>query len=112
MRISKARYMQMLSLNSLYLVNYLNYLSYKAQTRAQVLTEGMTTSVGKYLKSLIIGLGERQALYTCFETNLKALSELTRQSPSVCETQLIEASAQKLLTVDASQASLRIFMRR
>ncbi|MCM1320468.1 MAG: cyclic nucleotide-binding domain-containing protein [Muribaculaceae bacterium] len=78
MKIGKQDFLRLLGSHQIFLYNYLNYLSFKAQIRAGVIvTDTDSDKLQALLRKLWIGLGERRALSTTYNTHIEFLSAHT-----------------------------------
>lgn len=110
MKLKKAEYLSLLGMNRIFLINYLNYLSYKCQIRACVLSEFHQSSIQDFFRSLWYGLGERRAIYTEFRANVSSLQIITGAGREQILRQINEIvdSAEYLCTLHDNTVILRL----
>jgi len=88
MQVRKDQYFQLIQTEPIFLLNYINYLSYKAQQPQRGLMEMSRVSLGGWLQALSSGLLDRHALAACMYTTRKDLCDILAKSPSELETEL------------------------
>ncbi len=82
MEFNKEQYLNLLNSAPIYLLNYLNYLSYRAQKNSDITIYCPMGELGSILKCLIEIFTSRRAKAISFEYDLPTLSKFTNLSES------------------------------
>lgn len=106
--LSKARYLDLLEKDRIFLVNYLNYLNYKAQMRSAVISNFRCAPVSVLLSELWHGLGERRAISTSFTTTLQGLEWITGLQADELRSQLIEMADSQEAEISLTNNQLKV----
>lgn len=106
--ISKASLLLLMQQDKIVLINYLNSLSYDAQTRRNLLNEPFGTNLLNILRRIINALGARRAQSSTIVTNIKYLAEITNLSSSIIRHQLEVIDESQAARVLPSNLGLQI----
>ena len=104
MHISKAHFLELLRMSELILINYLNYISYRNQTRSDMLHIFPGESLFDFCCHVWKAVGERRSLSTTLEATLPDLASLT----GLPESSLIAQAEARPETVTIAGTSLRL----
>jgi CRP-like cAMP-binding protein len=99
MRVSKKQYLDLLSLNPVYLLNYLNILSLQCQRGFQALATIDNVSVAAVIRTLILGLTPTLCENIELNSDRKSLCSATNMTTEAIDAQLQDLEARGLIEV-------------
>lgn len=82
MVIRKNQYLELVQSDPIYLLNYINYLSFHAQMAQKVLRIKSDNALERWLYTLKAGLLERRSLHAQINTDIRSLSDILNVSES------------------------------
>lgn len=112
MAISKPRYMDILEMDRVYLVNMLNYLSYKCQVRSRIIGEFSPAGLSDFCSELWRGMGDRKALSTTFQADKRVFALLAGLSEEAFEEQMRELTASGVASATTDGDRVRLTLHR
>ena len=111
LRISKGNLLELLEMSRIYLVNYLNMLSFRAQMRRMVAQTPRVPRVYSYIRQLMRALGERRAIETRVLFSAKDMARELGIDDARVIRQLRALASHENVRIDGTPARLALILK-